>query len=611
MGKALGAIVAVGVTLATAGAAAPFISGAIVGIGGGTFAAAGLAATLTPFLSIGIGALVGQTVGGIIAGSPNIPKPDTAATAIKTSRPERVSAYGECRLYGAYILYETAGNGTACDIYAVHEGRLTEITGRYLNDDQITLVGSYVSEGADGRYGDNKLTFVTTDGSTPGTPISNALSLLPSIWTSAHRGDGVVLIGLFCSPVSTDDFLEVYPNGVPTPSLVAKWQRCPDPFVDDPTDESGWTWTENPIRHLMHYKMVREGVDYASKIAPTITYWREAAAVCDEAVPLKAGGAEARWRSCLSHKHTQKHGEVTGALLATCDGWIAPRADGALVVYAGKYYAPTISIGPEDIVAYDWSYGVDDDEAVNELICSYVSADHDFNTVECDAWRDEDDIAERGRILSDSLEPQVRSWGQVRRLAKRRMARINASFRGTVTTNVAGRRMRGQRYIHLTLRENGTEFYVGPVEVTAVTRNIATGGVTFSWVSASPAIDEWNPATEEGDPAAKGDRIAPEPLETPSILTATPSFYGYGAQINLSVDGPDRPDITWYVRWKVSTDATWTEQSSSDLDPGTPVSLNTPIVPLEVDIDVAVAYSVGDGRTSDWSATETVDTTPA
>lgn len=538
------------------------------------------------------------------------------------SRPAAPARFGlwDFPTFGAYALYETGANGVANDVYAVHDGQLTEIVQAYLNDDKVSVsglipaganTGGNVAALTDGRYAGNNIQFYMTDGRSPGVVFGAPIANLPGIWTANHRGDGVVMMCLTCSPVKSEDFLEIYPNGVPTPSVAAKWQRCPDPFAEDPTDQSQWTWTENAIRHLMHYKMVREGVDYATKIAPTLSYWQDAAAVCDEAVALKAGGAEARWRSSVAHKHTDKHGDVTGAILATCDGWISPRSDGALVVYAGKYVAPTVNIDSSHIVAFEWEgVGVDDDQAINEIICSYISADHDYNTVECDAWRDEDNIAERGQILSDPLDPQVPSWGQVRRLAKRRMARTNALFRGTVTTNIAGRIARGHRYIHLTLQEAGATFYIGPVEITAVTRNIATGGITFSWVAADPNIDAWNEATEEGEPAALGDRVAAEPLDAPSISDAEAEIAesGTNARIRITVDGYDREDITWYARWRITTDTTWNEQGYSDIDPGPSAILLTSVVPVDVGIDVEVAYGVGDGRTSPWSELVTVST---
>ncbi|SMD05650.1 hypothetical protein [Novosphingobium sp. B1] len=127
-------------------------------------------------------------INSVIGLSGSRPKPDTAETAIKKPRPERVSAYGRLRLYGAWTVYETAGNGTAVDIFAIHDGKLDGIERRYLNDDQVSLSGEFVVGGADGRYGRNKVSFYTTDGSIPGaggTTFSVATSLLGStIWSS-------------------------------------------------------------------------------------------------------------------------------------------------------------------------------------------------------------------------------------------------------------------------------------------------------------------------------------------------------------------------------------------------------------------------------------------
>jgi hypothetical protein len=484
----------------------------------------------------------------------------------------------------------------------------------YLNDDPVTLTGNTVNTGTDKRYQDGAINLYWTDGSAVGTAFAAIVALLSGIWTNNHRGDGVVMLAQTAKPVKSKKFLETYPNQVPTPSMVAQWQICPDPHAEDPSDPSGWTWTENPIRQLMHYMLVREGVDYATKIAPTIEYFQAAADVCDAARALKAGGSEPRYRSWVSHKHTDSFASVKASILETCDGWIAPRSDGALVVYAGEYIAPTVTIGPDEIVSFEWAgVGVDDDAAVNEIVCSYISADHDYNTVETEAWRDEADISARGAVLSESFEPQVPSWAQVHALAKRTMGRRNALYRGSVTTNIRGRIVRGHRYITLNLIDAGTTFYSGPAEITAITRNISTGGVTFDWVAADPNIDAWNPPTEEGSPAAKGDRVASEPVSTPEITSAMPVLAadGASAQVSVEVDAPDRDDLTWYGRWKLSSASVWNEQEYSDIDGSASVELVIGLVPVDASVDVAVAYQLGDGRVSDWSTAETVSTSTA
>jgi hypothetical protein len=316
---------------------------------------------------------------------------------------------------------------------------------------------------------------------------------------------------------------------------------------------------------------------------------------------------EPRYRSCLAHKHTDEHKAVVGGLLACCDGWMAPRSDGALVVYAGKYYAPTVTIGPDMIVGYSLQDGVDEESAINSLSVTYVSANHDFNVVDTDAWEDTADITERGKVLSSQLANQVPTHSQARRLAKAAMARTNGGKRGSATTNSAGKIVLGQRFIRLVIEEAGTTFLDETVEVVApVKRNPITGGISFGFVIADPNAYEWNPATEEGDPAPVGNRIAPAPLDAPEITSATADYSsvsddGTGVRVTIEATGPDRDDLTWYARWRVVGEPSWNEAQYSDVDPGTSVTLKTGFVPTNKTIEVEVAYQVGDGRLSPFS----------
>jgi len=67
---------------------------------------------------------------------------------------------------------------------------------------------------------------------------------------------------------------------------------------------------------------------------------------------------EPRYRSCLVHKHTDAHKAVIQSLLACCDGWMTTRSDGALIIYSGRYYAPTVTITPDMILSYSLQDGV-------------------------------------------------------------------------------------------------------------------------------------------------------------------------------------------------------------------------------------------------------------
>lgn len=327
---------------------------------------------------------------------------------------------------------------------------------------------------------------------------------------------------------------------------------------------------------------------------------------------------EPRYRSCVSHSLTDAHKDTKGAIISTFDGWVAPREDGALVVYSGRFVVPTATIGADEIVTSSRDDGVEDENACNEVIITYTESALDYKIVDCEAWRDEDDIAKRGRIASQSLQNQVPSYTQARRLAKRQLARLMAPYRGTVTTNEAGRTVIGQRYIHLQIIQGGATFYDGPAEITSLTNNLQTGGVTFDWVAADPNIDSWDPLTEAGDPAPVGNVVSATSLSAPIITSASPNFGTdsatgvAGVFIDLTVEGaPIRDDVTWSLQTRVQGAAIWGTRSYDDITPGASIELSSEYVPADAIVEIEAAYTVGDGRTSDWSETVTVDTSSA
>jgi hypothetical protein len=666
MSKTIGSILQIAGLAALASVAV--LSG--VGIAGGFTVAQSLSGAIYG-LSTALGvstaiitsaALIGlQSLAGSLSSSP---KAETTTTAIKTERPPRFAAYGELKLFGAYILYVTASDGAAVDEWAFHEGRIDAITDWYLGDKKVVrLSNGFVQKGDDGSFGDSNIVQI---GANLGAAIETAhaplIAKLPGIVTPAHRGDGVVTGYQISAAVKTTNFQKTYPSGGPNATPLALVIRA-QPVFDwrDPTqsvaDPLTWKWSPNSWLHIAHYKLVREAVgptrppshpDYWSDLAalytarwsrlfaPTVDYWTAAANDADLAVPLRDGSTEPRYRSCVSHRLAgdgSEHRSVLASMLATCDGMLAARHDGALIARAGRYYTPTVSIGPDQIVSYTVESGIEDENALNQLNVTYLSAAHDWNTVDTDAWIDEDDILARGAVRSDDFSPQTPSFSQNRRLAKRKVAQVMAAKRGTFTTLSSADGILGERFVDALFGESiGTpdEFvaYDGPVEITQLSQNLLTGMFSGSWISADTNIDAWNPATEEGNPAPVGERVAREPLETPSIISATPVYTAVGstpegdepidptpgqtatgARILIAANGLNREDVTWSGRWRVGTSGSWSEREYADSDPGPAVSFTTEFVPLAANINVEVAYSVGDGRLSDWSNAVVVNTT--
>jgi hypothetical protein len=551
---------------------------------------------------------------------PKGPKPEQQERSVKTTLPPRVSAYGKVRLYGAYILYVTSEDGYAVDAWAFHDGQINAIDRIYLGDKQVTLNGGgFVLPQADGEFGDGDTIQVGTRLGLPTeTAFSEVISRLAGIWTANHRGDGVVTGCMISKPVKAKNYNEVYPTGGPDAnamSLVVEAQLVYDwrDSAQDVNDSGTWAYSDNAALCIAHYYLRHGNKDWDTHFAPTISFWTAFADDCDVDMPLKDGGTEKRYRVALAYKHTDPHKTTLGNLLACCDGFVAPRADGALVAFSGRYIEPDPDdlIGPEEIVSYTWDDGIVDEDQINEIAVSYLSEDHDFNVVDATAWTDDDAISAAGEEKPTTLENSVPSHAQARRLAKRLLDKTMAPYRGSITTNAKGRKIRGKRFIPLHIEEAGTVFYSGPAEIVRLKRTQT--GVTFDWVRANPNIDAWNPATEEGDPAPVGARPSVEPLATPTITDAEAELGdgGSSARIRITVDGFDREDVTWYARWRVTTDTTWNEQEYSDIDPGPSAVLVTNLVPLDVSIDVEVAYGVGDGRISPWSTLVSVSTSTA
>lgn len=552
-------------------------------------------------------------VGTLVGGGPRAPKPQAAETQQKQSIPTRLRWCGVRRSFGSLMYFDTAPDGSAIDVIAFKDGRANAVVQAYLADDPVTIVDGAVLPGADKRYGTSTVGVGFNLGLPTETAFPAIMAKLPGIWTADHRGDGIFSGYLLKTPVKEKNYLEVYPQGDNFQlSVAAEGELLFDPrnSAHGVDDESTWSYSDNPVLYLLWYLVTQRNISYDRKILPVLSYWIDAANYCDDLVPLKGGGTEKRYRCCVMYDSTAEPAGVINEILATFDGWFCPDALGRLIIYPGRYVTPTVTITPDMIVEYRHQANLEVEDVINELVVSYISDQHLYSEVTCDPWRDEDSISELGMQNSKPFAPQTPSYPQNRRLAKIEMARNNAPDRGTVTTKYEGRIAIGQRFVNLPLIEAGVTLFNGPVEIKTMQKNLQTGGVTFDWVKVQPSGYGWNPATEEGSPAPAEGRVTQLPLETPTITEATAELGdgGTAARIRITVDGYDRDDITWYARWRVTTDTTWNEQEYSDIDPGPTVQLLTNTVPINVSIDVEVAYGVGDGRISSWSDMASVST---
>lgn len=582
---------------------------------------------------------VGISAGIAALTAPNIPTPEVGRITKKQAIPVRETGWGRARLGGAYMLYE--GNTTnAWVVLALHDGQIDGWENFYLHDDRVTLDGSgwvngryqmdnnpasptygtyvFVNDGQ--RYTPNHVQILTRTGVATETSYSQVTAAVPA-WTSSHRGDGIASLAMLCNQGQAKYFGEDYPNGLPQPSASGRLKRIWDfrSGTQSRTNPATWTWSANPILVLIDYLLNDPHgpqIDYATKIAPVLTDLQAEANYCDATVALAAGGTEPRYSMGGFYQHSNHPADVIKQILATMDGFMAVRGDGALIIKAGRYDAPTVTLSREYILSYSWTRYVPDESAVNELILSFTSPLHDYTEVQTDSWQDSTDISARGVIRAQNMSlPWVQSNGQARRLAKRRMSQLGAQIRGTVKANLYGLDVVENRYFTLDIPDvaclTGLAVEIDPSGKPEL--DLMNMTVSIPWIAADPNVDAWNPGTEEGAGVALVAKASSEVLTPPTITSVVPTYAapadGGGCRLTITLPNSGRADQTYGVRWKVTTEVSWVEATFTGPFATTGnIVITSGLVPLNATLYVAVELISGSGIHSDWSANTTVTT---
>lgn len=555
-------------------------------------------------------------VGPSLLFRPSIPDPEFARSARKQAIPDRVSGYGRARVGGAYMLWEAGGND-AYVVMAQVDGLSDGVEQLYLNDQKETVVGGWVQQGSDLRYGVNSdlVQIAYRDG----LPTETRYPLIPTgVWPADARGDGVASLMMIAKASSKEQFLRDYPNGLPVPSTVRRLQLCWDPrlgarpIIETDADKlasAACVWTENPILQLLDYKTAGSGGPGYSidKFMPRIADWIEAANVCDEPVALKAGGTEKRYRAGGTYLHSTADADVTATLLATCDGWLAQDIDGNFTVQAGKYYAPSVTITAAHIVGMNVIHGKKDEEATNVMVVSFTDPTFDFTEVETDPIRDEDNIALIGVERDQRLSlPWVQSNSQAQRLGKIALNKVGQPISGTITTTLDGLRAWGERRIVIKADPNESAVMSDiVVDILPVTLN-PDFTVSIPFISCDPTAYDWDAGVDEGE--GPGDDVAPppQPISTPVIFQAYAFEAASGLVLGnkIAVDIIGSPGDSYAVRWASGGVYTNEPNQVSTSDGSSPpyAHVETSLVPSG-EISVQVALITSSGAQSEWSGT--------
>lgn len=456
----------------------------------GTYAAGAYAAVYAGVYAVtyaGLSAAVVAAGNAVVRGQ--LPDVEGQKVTRKQTRPERCWAVGGySRMSGPYMLRRSKGNRMAA-VIALHDGRLGHINQFYLNSDKVDVVDNWVQGQEGERYGSGDLIQLHHR---LGDPTETHYGFLTANfgehWPLTARGDGVASMAYEAQHRSRESVPRHFPNGEPIGSAVGApvcydWR---DP-AQDRLDETTWQMCWNPVVWLVHVEWYRHGRNWERAIAPVLDALTAEAEVCDQA----GEGYSRRYQVAGNYPVPTERRIVRQALVDAMDGWMSTDGKGRLVVKAGRYVAPTFTLEAEDIRGFTWEAFQIDEEAINELIVSYVSPDHDYSEIEAGRLSNEADILARGKVRSAPFsQPWVTDWNQVMRLGGRALSRLCAERRGTVRTNMRkGRKGMGHRYIRVRNPRLASMADV-EVEVMKIEMDGARDEVVFHVVLADPTIDD-------------------------------------------------------------------------------------------------------------------------
>jgi hypothetical protein len=372
----------------------------------------------------------------------------------------------------------------------------------------------------------------------------------------------------------------------------------------------------NPVLQALDYHRHRDGMGLA--VMDDILFndtvlsedWIPSANTCDDAIALKAGGTEPRYRCAGGYLLPSAPKDVLPSIMATCQGQIFARPDGGIGIRVRKAGTPTFVFGADEKHMSGYSgFRTGDDLflVANQITAKFTGPDYDYQDTDVTPWRNEADITARGQELTSDLDLSwVPSYSQARRLMKIEYYRKNPAWVGQFISDLYALNGFGERDLRLTLSDfdiADMDFEISSFDIAPASATCTLGISAFDSVTAC----SWDPATEEGDPPPIPDLSGGTGVITPpqnviaSLAARTISAGTNGAVIVMSWDASPRTDVTATAQYKLHSATDWLPASVATDN----VIAETPILQDGSTYDVRVQFVTGT-KTSDWVEVDSI-----
>jgi hypothetical protein len=442
---------------------------------------------------IEIGASIGLSYLASSLFRPSAPKPQDVQTSVKNPVAARVRHYGRVKASGPWAFVESK-NGDLYKVIALGTGKLDAIEECWIDDNLVTINGSNVVTSA--PY--NSKAEIRYRVGLPTETSYTQLTAQFAGWDTSHRGDGVSSLFAIQRAVGSDQITNVFPNILNTLyRVVARGS------IVYSLGTSTNIWSENAADIIRDYITHSDGMRLPASVVNTplaAAGWLAAYNRCNEAVTLKAGGTESRYRLWGSYQLDERPADVLARMTDCCDGRLVPTSDGGLTLDVGTWAEPTVVLDADAITGFsEVSRGRDVLTTANIIRATFLSPFHDYQSTDADQWIDDADVALRGEIATDKQFNMAPSHGQARRLMKLAYYRANPSWVGVFQCNLRALAVFGKRFVRITYPLFGINevFEIQDFKFVIGEGGILTGVSLLVQSMPSTAYD-WDAATEEG-----------------------------------------------------------------------------------------------------------------
>ena len=369
----------------------------------------------------------------------------------------------------------------------------------WFGDEVVPLDGS---GNATGRYA-GYVRIIKSLGDEAGQPFPDLVTESGGKWTDAHRQTGHTKI--YVRLIGNAD---LFPQGIPNITCIVKGAKVYDP-------RSGLTaWTDNPAlltNHYLTHATWGVGAVYADEIGAADLI--ASANICDEAVPLAAGGTEKRYTINGSFTLDGKPADIIPRLAAAMAGHVV-KIGARWNVLAGAYATPTIELTDADLAGgIEWQAKVSRRDSCNGVRGVFASPDN--------AWQPTDfpALQSTGYLAEDNGDPAwhdldlgfTDSGTMAQRIAKIDLLRTRQGLTVRFPGNLSCFRAQRGKTVLLTIAKYGWSakpFFVsdgsfsvagdGALGYSLVLRE--TAAAIYDWATSEEQVVDFAPNTDLGDP---------------------------------------------------------------------------------------------------------------